>query len=246
MGVSSTRFLQVSSCSTIAINYSKTNISPSINGNVHKVTFWILAYLFYNQELLGKIQEETRPAVINDVPNVTYLLENCPRLEAIFLEVLRMVMSSSLMRFVTEPTPVGGKILRKGYNVMAPYRQLHYDKDVWGENADEFDPERFLRNKNLAKSPSYKPFGGGQYLCPGRFLARRVVFSFVALALSRFELALDTGAVLQREGGAGKGSGSVCHTQSFPRMDLSKPALGSLAPVHGDEVIVRVRPRVGA
>ncbi|KAL9102989.1 MAG: hypothetical protein Q9187_009061, partial [Circinaria calcarea] len=178
----------------------------AINGNVHKVTFWTLAYLLHDQELLEKVREETRPAVIDDVPNVTYLLESCPRLEAIFLEVLRMVMSSSLMRFVTEPTLVGGKTLRKGYNVMAPYRQLHYDKDVWGENADEFDPERFLRNKNLAKSPSYRPFGGGQYLCPGRFLARRVVFTFVALALSRFELALDIGVVAGTEGGALKGS----------------------------------------
>ena len=155
-----------------------------------------------------------------------------------------MVMSSSLMRFVTEPTPVGGKILRKGYNVMAPYRQLHYDKDVWGENADDFDPERFLGNKNLAKSPSYKPFGGGQYLCPGRFLARRVVFTFITLALSRFELALDTGVVTGTEGEAPKGSRFGGHPQRFPRVDLSKPALGSLAPVHGDEVIVQVRPRV--
>lgn len=167
------------------------------------------------------------PGVVHDIPDVSYLTEQCPKLEALFLEVLRLEMSSSLMRYVTGPTIVGGKLLQKGNNVMVPYRQLHFDQDVWGNNVSQFDPNRFLKQKSLSRSPSFRPFGGGQHLCPGRFLARHAVFTFVALALSRFDISLDTTTCIQR----------------FPRADESKPGLGALAPIPGDRVILRLKPR---
>ena len=198
-----------------------------INGNVHKVTFWVLAYLAHNPELLESIRLETVHGINNDRPNVPYLTSQCPKLEAVFLEILRLKMSSSLMRYVTEPTMVGGKLLQKGNNVMVPYRQLHFAEDVWGVNASQFDAERFLKEKSLSKSSSYRPFGGGQHLCPGRFIARHAVFTFVALSLSRFDISLDTTRGDQR----------------FPRTNESKPGLGSLAPFPGDGVILRLRDR---
>ncbi|MCJ1414946.1 hypothetical protein MMC32_001276 [Xylographa parallela] len=198
----------------------------AINGNVHKVTFWVIAHLVFNPALLQAIREETAPGIVNDVPNSKYLSESCPRLQSIFYEVLRMETASSLMRFVTAPTVLGGKILRKGNNVMAPYRQLHYNQDVWGSNAADFDPDRFLEDKSLARSPSFRPFGGGVNLCPGRYLAKEVVATFVALLLSRFEIALDSG----------RGA------QSFPRADLTTPAIGTMAPMSEDDLIIRLTP----
>ncbi len=210
----------------------------SINGKVHKVTFWVFAYLFHTPGLLEAIREETVPGIVNDTPDVRYLTEKCPRLEAIFLEVLRLKMSTSLMRYVTSPTLIGGKLLEKGHNVMVPYRQLHFDKDVWGENVADFDPERFLRQKHLVRSSSYRPFGGGQHLCPGRFLARHAVFSFVALVLARYDVGLAT---IGDEDTCYRGA-SGCG-QRFPRADESKPGLGTLSPVPGDNVILRLTSR---
>ena len=191
------------------------------------MTFWILAYLVHNPELLESIRLETMPGVVHDVPHDSYLMEQCPKLEALFLEVLRLEMSSSLMRYVTEPTIIGGKLLKKGNNVMVPYRQLHFDEDVWGNDFSQFNSDRFLKQKSLSRSPSFKPFGGGQNLCPGRFLARRVVFTFVALTLSRYDISLDP---------------ATC-TQRFPRANESKPGLGALAPIMGDKVILQLKTR---
>lgn len=176
--------------------------------------------------------------VVNDTPDVPYLIGECPRLEAVFLEVLRLEMSSSLMRYVTEATMVGGKMLRKGQNVMVPYRQLHFSEDIWGDNVFQFDPERFLKQKHLSRSSSFRPFGGGQHLCPGRFLARRAVFTFVALALSRFDISLDTATVEEQ-----RDYKFARYTQYFPRADESKPGLGALAPIARDRVILRLQPR---
>lgn len=202
---------------------------------MHKVTFWIFAYLVHNPELLESIRAEITPGVINDAPNVSYLVDNSPRLEAVWLEVLRLGTSSSLMRYVTEATVIGGKTLEKGNNVMVPYRLLHFEEDAWGKDASQFNPERFLRQKNLSRSTSFKPFGGGQHLCPGRFLAKQVVFTFVALTLSRFDVSLD---------GAGLGDNSLDrHLQRFPRAELSRPGLATLSPVAEDKLILRLKPR---
>lgn len=194
---------------------------------MHKVTFWIFAYLCHSPRLLETIREETTPGIVDDVPNVPYLTEKCPRLEAVFLEVLRLVMASSLMRHVTEPTMIGGKVLEDGNNVIVPYRQLHFSEDVWGDDASKFNPDRFLTQKELVRNSSYRPFGGGQHLCPGRFVARHSVFAFVALTLSRYDVRLDQQA-----------------SNDFPKADESKPGLGSLCPRKGDEVLLQLMPRI--
>ena len=193
---------------------------------MHKVTFWILAYLSHDAKLLALIRQETSQSIEKGVLNIPSLLERSPQLESVYLEVLRLKMASSLMRSVTEPTVVGGKLLEKGKNVLVPYRQLHYAPDVWGSDASTFKPERFLNNKNLSRHPSYRPFGGGQHLCPGRFVAKQTVFAFIALTLSRYDIQLD-------------------ESYAFPRADERKPGLGCLGPLKGDQVRLTLRPRPG-
>ncbi|MCJ1267976.1 hypothetical protein MMC22_007862 [Lobaria immixta] len=198
----------------------------AINGNSHKVTFWILAHLVHNPTLLDIIRREIQPGVIDDVPCERYLTESCPRLESIFYEVLRFYSDSTLLRQVLSPTIVGGKILRAGNRVMAPYRQLHYNQDVWGASAAEFDPDRFLRDKSLTRNPSFRPFGGGVNLCPGQYLAKKVVVAFVALTLSRFEVSLDQQRLVQ----------------AFPREDFGTPSIGTMSPMNEDRLILRLSP----
>lgn len=45
-------------------------------------------------------------------------MEHCPRLEALFNEVLRVVLASALMREVIGPTIIGGKVLRPGMKLI--------------------------------------------------------------------------------------------------------------------------------
>ena len=208
---------------------------------MHKVSFWIIAYLLHTPGLLEAVRQETARGIMDDSPDVPYLIEHCPQLEAIYHEVLRLHMSNSLMRHVTAPTRIGGKLLQKGRNVMVPYRLLHYDPDVWGSNASAFDPQRFLLDKELARNPSYRPFGGGQHLCPGRFLAKQAIFAFVALSLSRFDLCLDSEEAVKGAWGSGREGASM---QRFPRAEDLKPGLATLGPRAGDDVVVRCSLRI--
>ncbi|KAK4159598.1 cytochrome P450 [Cladorrhinum sp. PSN259] len=203
-----------------------------VNSNAYRLCFWMLAHLLFDEALLATIKTEIRPAfdASDDTLDMNYLLDDCPRLASLYEEILRTVNDPIGARLVTQQVTVGGKTLQPGARLLMPYKQLHYDPEVFGPNAAGFDPERFLRNKNLLRSNSWRPFGGGTTLCPGRFLARREVYMFVALLLFRFDIQL-----------APSPKGPI---QKFPTLDDSIPSGGILGPVSGHDVILEVRPSV--
>jgi cytochrome P450 len=204
----------------------------SINANAWKVSFWMLAYMLHHPELLAAIRAEVADATSAASPTACadQLSTTCPLLVALYHEILRLVTSSVSVRNVATDVTVGGKLLRKGGRIIIPYRQMLFNRDVFGADAGEFNVERFLANKSLASNPSFRPYGGGTTYCPGRFLAKTEVLSAVAVAAARFDMELVT------EGYQGRGVG-------FPLLEMKKPCLGIMGPVDGDDVVVRVRIR---
>lgn len=213
---------------------SLNNQRSSINGNAYKSCFWLLAHILHDQSLLKEIRTEIDQAFLNQgdaysSPNNAYLLESCPLLNSTYDEILRYTNNAMGVRLVVNQTKIGGKTLRPGRKLLMPYRQMHLDRDVWGPGAANFDPGRFMRDKSLSRSSSFRPFGGGNGYCPGRFLARREVFMFVATVLRRFELDLIP-----------SGNGSK---PKFPDLDETTPTGGILSPMVGQDVIVQVQSR---
>lgn len=201
-----------------------TESNCSVNSNTYKLCFWVICYLLHDQELMVKIQEETAGAFTTDQVDMSWLLNSSPRLNAFFDEVIRMTNSSSSVRSVVSDTVIGDCTLRAGMKILIPYRQLHFNEEVFGTDALKLDPERFLKDKTLARSPSYRPFGGGTTYCPGRFIARQEVVAFIGIVLNRFRIEL-TGE------------------KGIPRLEEMKPCLGIMGPVAGSDLIVRVEQR---
>ncbi|KAL8704585.1 MAG: hypothetical protein Q9201_002277 [Fulgogasparrea decipioides] len=206
-----------------------------INGNAYKLCFWILAYVLHDERLLGVIRDEVAPVVKEGLPGLENRLEQCPMLDSVYNEVLRLTASSSSVRTVLSTTNLGGKQLRSGTKVLVPYRQLHFNEDVWGKDAYSFNPERFLRNKDLVRNSCFRPFGGGTTYCPGRFLAKREVMTFIALVLCRFDISLTTNP-------AAPTNQKSAVKPIFPRLEEQKPCLGIMGPIKGDDVCLRVKP----
>ena len=94
-----------------------------------------------------------------------------------------MTTTSSNIREVNHDVELGGKTIAKGCKVFVPLRQLMLDEMSFGSDADEMVPDRFMRTKGLDRSGYYRPFGGGQTLCSGRYIARREVLAFLAVVL---------------------------------------------------------------
>lgn len=138
--------------------------------------FWVLAFMLYNSTLFETISKEVSQSFRDGNPDIEYLLKECPHLESVYMELLRIANMPASARTVESKVEIGGKELQPGHKLLMPFRQLHTGGEVFGPNANEFDAYRFLNNKSLTHSSSFRPFGGGTTYCPGRFLG---VYNFI-------------------------------------------------------------------
>jgi cytochrome P450 len=112
------------------------------------------------------------------------------------------------------------------------------NRDVWGADPLLMDPFRFANNTKLQNSKSYRPFGGGHTLCPGRFVAKRSMGYAVALLVSRYDISMVNEQMRHGEKGSYKSS------PPFPRLDTTKPSPGASLPHEGDDVVLMLKKRL--
>jgi cytochrome P450 len=189
----------------------------------------MIASIIDNPTLKVSIEKEIFPYTQANPPlspaELQYKLEQCPLLTATYNETLRLFTSSTAARDVKTECVIGGVTLEQGSRLVIPYRQMHFDEDVFGTNASQFDPARFLLNPSLAKHPSFRPYGGGLAYCPGRFIAQKEITYFNAMILSKFHLERND------------------PSSPMPRMNTKKPCAGVVQVASGDNMVLKVRQR---
>lgn len=210
--------------------YEVTDKLFRANSNEYNISFWVLAHLLFDETLFTVVQAEVEAAWSKETLDIKYLCAHSPNLNAIFCEALRVNGGAMISRKVSKTTHIGGKVLKPGNTVIIPSRQLHTNRNVWGNDFGEFDAFRFAKKKSLARHSSFRPFGGGATYCPGRVLAKEEVFGFIAILLHCFNIKLAS---------IGNDDG---HGQSFPKLDDSSPALGITGPVRGADIVVEMSP----
>jgi cytochrome P450 len=195
------------------------------NTNAWKAAFWMIARILHDPNLKRRVEQELEPHISENLSptQLQSRLDTLPLLNAIYYETLRTTASSISVRDVLEDTTISNLKLSKGSRLIVPYRQMLLDEEVFGPDAESFKPDRFLHNPELAKHPSFRPFGGGTTFCPGRFLAQNEATTVVALALSRFEIELENPG------------------ESLPGMDERKPCLGIMGLKEGVDISVRMK-----
>ncbi|KAF4544390.1 Cytochrome P450 [Lasiodiplodia theobromae] len=96
-------------------------------------------------------------------------------------------------------TPAGGLTLPDGVfvpggtMVSIPPWTLHRDKRFWGEDADEFRPERFEGVDLTSETVPWMPFTRGAYTCPGKQLAYIEMRGVISAVVMGFDLTLAEG-----------------------------------------------------
>jgi cytochrome P450 len=110
------------------------------------------------------------------------------------LEALRLYGPVvELFREASKDMKLGDVMIPKGTCISIPIVKIHRRKDYWGEDANEFNPLRFINGiSKAAKHPNaLLAFAVGPRACIGQNFAMLEVKTVIALILQRFSLSLS-------------------------------------------------------
>ncbi|WP_328844034.1 cytochrome P450 [Streptomyces sp. NBC_00258] len=118
------------------------------------------------------------------------------------LRYVRRVLDESLRLWPTAPAYAreakedtvldGVHPMRRGAWALVLIPLLHRDPEVWGADAERFDPDRFEPGAVRARpAHTFKPFGTGARACIGRQFALHEATLVLGLLLRRYELRPD-------------------------------------------------------
>ncbi|RJQ75618.1 cytochrome P450 [Pseudonocardiaceae bacterium YIM PH 21723] len=155
-----------------------------------------LYYLLKHPEVLARAQSEV-DALWAGQQNPQPSYEDVGR-----LTYVRQVLNEALRLWPTAPayavepvadTVLGGRyIVRRGEVLMILTPALHRD-DMWGDNPELFDPERFDIDREEARPVHvFKPFGSGERACIGRQFALHEATLLLGMLIHRYRF-LDHG-----------------------------------------------------
>ncbi|KAG5752040.1 hypothetical protein H9Q70_005327 [Fusarium xylarioides] len=165
----------------------------------------IFDFLLQNPHAMIKLKNEIVAESFDDGVIVPYsIARSLPYLDAVIRESLRMHPSVAipLERYVPDTglTLPDGSFVPSGVAVgLNPYI-IGRNEEVWGEDADEFRPERWLKMEDESEEEYQRrlrkmnaadlTFGGGSRICIGRHIALIQIYKAVATLVSRYEIHL--------------------------------------------------------
>ena len=162
----------------------------------HETTSGLLSFTMYyllnNPEVLAKAYDEVDSVLGGDLSSApTYeQVKQLRYVSQVLKESLRLWPSvPTFTRHAYEPRVVGEKYqIDKQDQLTVLLPMLHRDPKIWGENAEEFDPDRFTHEAEQNRPVNaYKPFGTGQRACIGRHFAMHEAALVLGMLLQRFE-----------------------------------------------------------
>ena len=167
----------------------------------HETTSGLLAfavhYLSRHPEVAARARAEVDAVLGTDptAPPTDAQLGRLTYVSQILEETLRLWPTApAFFRRPLEDTTVGGYEFAAGTPIMALSMALHRQKDIWGADAEEFDPEHFAPERRAALPPNaFKPFGTGARACIGRQFALQEAVLVLAMVVQRFDLVADPG-----------------------------------------------------
>jgi cytochrome P450 len=178
---------------------------------------WLLLHLYQHPEIrqhLATLVEEyydpEDPTKILNIPldkELMYFMKESARLRPATNFIPRQVM---------DDVEVEGWRFKQGDQVWISAPAVHRNKDVWGEDVEEFNMDRWKDDvdKDIfkARRASYMAFSGGARRCPGEPVANMELKVFMCVILSSYDFEILNAETV--EGGRG------LTNHPYPYLDL--------------------------
>ncbi|XP_048555198.1 cytochrome P450 709B1-like [Triticum urartu] len=174
------------------IDECKTFFFAGHDTSSHLLT-WTMFLLSTHPEWQEKLREEVLRECGSEVPTGD-MLNKLHLVNMFLLETLRLYAPVSLIqRKAGSDLEVGGIKVPEGTVLTIPIAMIHRDKEVWGEDANEFKPIRFENGVTRAgKHPNaLLSFSSGPRSCIGQNFAMIEAKAVIAVILQRFSFSLS-------------------------------------------------------
>ncbi|WOH06833.1 hypothetical protein DCAR_0626262 [Daucus carota subsp. sativus] len=157
---------------------------------------WALYVLSKYPEWQAKAREEVLQVFGDQKPNAEGL-NQLKTVTMILYEVMRLYPPTSMIhRAISKDTKLGDMVLPAWIQLSIPITLMNHDPDIWGEDVNEFKPERFEEGVFNSKMQSiFFAFASGPRKCVGQGMAMVIDKFVIATLLQRFSFEISSSYV---------------------------------------------------
>ncbi|CAG8740164.1 9828_t:CDS:2, partial [Racocetra persica] len=129
-------------------------------------------------------------------------IEHLKYLDCVLKESLRIVPPvPGLIRYNLKDEILNGYFIPKNTLMMIPIHTIHHDPLIWGDDADWFNPSRWLdpEIKSKVSSSNFLPFSAGSKNCLGMKMANLELKIIVSIIIRNLEFRLVDGFTFSKK-----------------------------------------------
>lgn len=179
---------------------------------------WAMSEMIRHPTVMKSVQDEIR-AVVGEKRRVTS--DDVPKLKSLKMvvkETLRLHPPLPLLlpRETSKDVKVAGYDVPANTRVMVNAWAIGRDPNVWQDDPEEFNPERFMSSEIDFNGTHFEftPFGSGRRICPGMAMANANIEFTLGNLLCCFDWELPEGVT--REDVSMEEAGSLAYHKKTP------------------------------
>ncbi|CAG8710361.1 2859_t:CDS:2, partial [Racocetra persica] len=158
---------------------------------------WVLYFLAKNPDVQDRLRKEVLEILIDRDYCPTFdEIEHMKYLECVYKESLRIIPPvPTLFRTTIKDKIMNGYLIPKNTSLWIPIYAIHRNPLIWGDDAEQFNPSRWLdpEIKSKITNHTFLPFGAGPQNCLGMKMAHLELKSILSILIRNFEFRLVEG-----------------------------------------------------
>ncbi|KAL5581953.1 hypothetical protein UlMin_014395 [Ulmus minor] len=150
---------------------------------------WTVMLLASNPSWQEKVRAEVKQVCNGEMPTIDHL-PKLTLLNMVINESLRLYPPASVLpRMAFEDIKLGDLHIPKGLSIWIPVLAIHHNPELWGKDANEFNPERFASKSFIPGR--FMPFASGPRNCVGQAFAMMEAKTILAMLISKYSFTIS-------------------------------------------------------